>query len=119
MTRTTWMIAAALLACVGSAGAQVPRTIKPIEKSYELDLSDVSFPGSALGSITVTPCDTCPRTAHATTPTTVFLVNNQPVAYEDFLKTVESRRKTSAPTFVGVYYDIESQRVNRVSLKSR
>jgi hypothetical protein len=97
------MIAAALLACVGSAGAQVPRTIKPIEKSYELDLSDVSFPGGALGSITVTPCDTCPRTAH----------------YEDFLKTVEARRKTSAPTFVGVYYDIESQRVNRVSLKSR
>ena len=119
MIRTIWIIAAALLACAGSADAQVPRTIKPIEKSYELDLSDVSFPGNALGSITVTPCETCPRTAHATTPTTVFLVNDHPVVYDDFLKTVEARRKTSAPTFVGVYYDIESQRVNRVSLKSR
>ena len=73
MTRTTWMIAAALLACVGSAGDRCRARSSRIEKSYELDLSDVSLPGSALGSITVTPCDTCPRTGHATTPTTVFL----------------------------------------------
>jgi hypothetical protein len=118
MTRTIWIIAA-LLVCFGSAEAQVPRVVKILEKSYELELRDVSFPSDALGSITVRPCDTCSYTAHTTTASTIFLVNDKPVVYDDFVKTVDERRKTSRPTFVGVYYDIESKHVTRVSLKAR
>jgi hypothetical protein len=118
MTRTIWIVAA-LLATFGSAEAQVPRVVRILEQSYELDLSDVSFPVQAPGPISVSPCATCVRESHSTTETTIYLFNSKPLPYPEFLKAVDARRKTSKPTFVGVYYDVESKRVTRVLMKGR
>jgi hypothetical protein len=117
MIRTIWTVAA-LLACFGSAQAQLPRTIEPLEEGYELDLKSISFPSELGGSINVTPCDTCKRVSHATTAQTVVFVNGKPTAYEDFLKVVEDRRGISKLTFVGVSYDIESKLVKRIQLRT-
>ena len=119
MTRTIWIVAA-LLATVGSAAeAQVPRVVRILEQSYELDLADVSFPVQAPGPISLSPCATCTRASHATTDTTVYLFNSKALPYKDFLKAVDARRRTGTPTFVGVYYDIETKRVTRVLMKGR
>jgi hypothetical protein len=108
---------AALLACVGSANAQ--RTIELVEESYELDVSQISFPGAPGGHVTVTPCDTCKRVSHQTTEQTVFKVNGKPTLYEDFLKVVEQRRSSRGLTYVGVHYLIDTKVVTRIELKAK
>jgi hypothetical protein len=118
MTRRIWIVAA-LLALLGTAEAQVPRVVRILEQSYELDLADVSFPPQAPGPISLRACDTCARESRGTTDTTVYLFNNKPLPYVEFLKAVDARRKTSKSTFVGVYYDIDSKRVTRVLMKGR
>jgi hypothetical protein len=113
MTRTIWIVAA-LLACFGTATAQ--RTLEPLEETYELDVSQISFNG---GSVTVTPCQTCKRVSHKTTEQTVFNVNGKATPYEDFLKVVEQRRSSKGLTYVGVHYLIDTKVVTRIDVKAR
>jgi len=116
MTRTMLTLAA-LLAFSTSAGAQVPRVVRVIESSYELDLTDVIFPTGQLGAVNVRTCATCARALHEVTTSTAYIVNAKQVPFADFLKVVDDRRKTSRPTFVGVYYDRQTKKVNRILLK--
>jgi hypothetical protein len=118
MTRTPFLLAV-LLAFAGSASAQAPRVVKILEQSYELDLADVALPPDGIGTITVAPCASCTRVAHPATSSTAYLLNATPVPFADFIKAAHDRRRMARSTFVGVYYDIESKRVNRVLMKTQ
>jgi hypothetical protein len=117
MSRTIWIVAA-LLACIGSAHAQLPRTIEPLEEGYEIDVKSVSFPGQLGGAISLTPCDTCKRVSHQTTEQTAVVVNGKPALYEDFLKVVDERRGAQKLTYVGVNYNIETKLVTRIEIRA-
>jgi hypothetical protein len=117
MNRTT-IVFAALLALGTSATAQVPRVVKPLESSYELDVSAVAFPETVDGAVKVTPCAGCARVSHRLTPTTAFFNDDQRISFEDFRALLDARRPTSRRTYVGVHYGIATSLVTRIRLKT-
>jgi hypothetical protein len=117
MTRTMLILAAAL-AFSASAGAQAPRVIRSLEKSYELYFRDVVFPTTAVGSVNIEPCDNCPRVVHSVTPTTVYLHNEMQLSFDQFQELLDARRATSRPTYVGVYYSVDTNLVTRIRVQT-
>jgi len=116
MTRTTLTLAA-VLAFSASAGVEAPR-IRSLEKSYELHFRDVAFPTTAVGSVNVAPCGDCARVVHSVTPTTVYLHNDLQLSFAEFQMLLEARRATRRPTYVGVYYGVDTNLVTRIRVKT-
>jgi hypothetical protein len=112
------LILVAALAFTASASAQVPRVIRSLEKSYELAFGDVVFPTTAVGSVNIEPCENCPRVLHSVTPTTVYLHNDIQLSFDEFQKLLADRRSTSRPTYVGVYYSVDTNLVTRIRVKT-
>jgi hypothetical protein len=102
---------------LAAAGAQAQgHTLKPLERSYELELADIVLPGSIAGSVIVTPCEECDAATHRVSAATIYVLNGQPVTFEEFIDTAQSRRNVREITSAGVYIDLESERVNRILL---
>src|SRR5262245_21758460 len=107
----------ALLAMLGTANAA--RVLEQPERSFELSLSQLTLPSSPTGGLTVKACETCTYTTHVLNANTRYLVNNQVVAFADFSRIAADRRANRAlldKTVAGVFIDIDTGRVNRVSL---
>jgi len=110
----------ALLAVLGTAHAT--RVLEQPERSYEISLSQLTLPSTASGGLTVKACDACAYTTHVLSASTQYFVNNRPVPFADFSRIAGDRRGNRAlleKTVAGVFIDIDTGRVNRVSLNYR
>jgi hypothetical protein len=110
----------ALLAVLGTAHAA--RVLEQPQRSFELSLSQLTLPGSANGGLSIKACDTCAYTTHVLSANTQYFVNKQLVAFADFSRIAGDLRGNRAlleKTVAGVFIDIDTGRVNRVSLNYR
>jgi hypothetical protein len=102
------------------ATAQAARILEQPERSYELSLTQVTLPSAANGGLTVKPCPSCSYSTHVLTATTEYLVNNRSLPFQEFSGVTENLRANTdlaRRVFVGVYVDVETGRVNRVTLR--
>jgi hypothetical protein len=102
------------------ATAQAARILEQPERSYELSLNQVTLPSAANGGLTVKPCPSCTYSTHVLTATTEYFVNGRSLPFADFSRVTENLRADSdalRKAFVGVYIDVETGRVNRVTVR--
>jgi hypothetical protein len=110
----------ALAAAFGTADAA--RVLEQPERPYELTLEQLTLPSSAAGGITVKPCEDCTYSTHVLTAATQFLLNGQLVPFVDFSRVFEEVRgnsRASATAVAGLFVDVDTGRVTRVSLRYR
>jgi hypothetical protein len=116
MFRRTLFVALAL-GLIGSANAA--RTLEMQEGAYEVVLADVRFPGSTAGTLIIRTCATCDPIALTVSSATSYVGTTGPMTLADFLDDVERLRaseRANRTTGVGVYFELGSTRVTRVSL---
>ena len=105
----------ALLAVLGTAHAT--RVLEQPEVGYELTLQQLTLPASASGGVTMKRCDDCAYSTHVLTGTTQFFVNELPLPYAEFKRLVDEARADRRTTaFAGLFLDVETGRVTRVTL---
>jgi hypothetical protein len=105
----------ALLSLSAAAG----QTLKLVDGAYEAVLADVTFPSSTAGNLVVKMCATCDAQVLPVDSGTAFVGANGPVPLQDFLEKVAELRQTpngNQTTAVGVFYNLETNRITRVSL---
>jgi hypothetical protein len=110
----------ALLATLSTAHAT--RVLEQPERPFELTLAQLTLPSSTTGGITVKPCDECAYSTHVLTATTQFFVNGQLLPFAEFSRIAEevrANRETSQTALAGVFVDVETGRVTRVTLRHR
>jgi hypothetical protein len=120
MKAHTIFAALAMLATFGTA--QAARVLEQPERSYELSLELVTLPSTASGGISFKTCADCAYTTHVLTAATVYTVNNRPMTFEEFSLVADELQSSSATaekTFVGLFVDVATLRVTRVSLLHR
>jgi hypothetical protein len=108
----------ALLAVFGTA--QADRILEQPERSYELSLSQMTLPSAANGGLTVKPCVSCAYSTHVLTAETGYFVNNRSLSFAEFTSATDdlrANRDAARRVFVGVYVDVETGRVNRVTVR--
>jgi hypothetical protein len=110
----------ALLAVLGTAHAT--RVLEQPERSFELSLSQLTLPSSASGALTIKACADCPYRTHILNAGTQYFVNRQIVPFEDFSRIageIRANRRALETAFAGVYVDVDTGRVTRVTLLYR
>ena len=120
MKAHTILATLAVLATFGTA--QAARVLEQPERSYELSLDLVTLPSTAGGGISFKTCAACSYTTHVLTAATVYSVNNRPMSFEDFTRVadeLQSNSGTAEKTFVGLFVDVATLRVTRVSMIHR
>ena len=68
------------------------------------------------------PCASCAYATHVLTSATEYFVNKRSLPFAEFRSFAENLRAdedTARTVFVGVYVDVETGRVNRVTLLHR
>jgi hypothetical protein len=117
MLRTILVILVLSLGSVGSAWAL--KIVGQPENAVELTLANVTLPTGVTGAVQFRTCEDCKAQSLPVSSNTKYLVNNREVRREDFLlagEGIRGQRGAAATTFVGVYYDVASQHVNRIAL---
>jgi hypothetical protein len=107
----------ALLAALRAGHAA--RALEQPERPYELSLAQLTLPSAAGGGVTVKRCDACAYSTHMLTAATQFFVNGQSLSFEEFssiAEQVRGHRRAYETAFVGLFVDVETGRVNRVTL---
>jgi len=120
MTANRIFATLALLAVLGTAHAT--RVLEQPERSFELSLSQLTLPTTANGGLSVKPCESCAYSTHVLNANTQYFVNNQHVAFADFSRIagdVRGNRRAAETAVAGVFIDIGTGRVNRVTLNYR
>ena len=116
----TILTAAILLACFNAAHAV--RVLEAVENGVELALSELKLPTGETGNVSYTACTTCRVSVHRVTPETRYFVNGAELALADFLRIadeIDAIRNGSETTLAGVFIDIQSGRVTRITLHRR
>ena len=117
MNRAIFAMMAVLLGGISSAWAV--RVMEQPEDAYELVLGDVSLPSGVPGSVRFRACPTCGTTSLRVTSATTYFVNGTRLEFPDFSEIAVAIRQMDGGndnTAVYVFFDIESQRVNRLAL---
>lgn len=117
MNRAIFATLVLLLSSLSSAWAY--RVLEQVEAAHELVLGEVSLPRSAAGTVIFKPCPDCNTTALRVSGETQYFVNGSPLELADFLARAEDIRKLDGGnrnTAVYLFYDVDSQRVNRLML---
>ena len=117
MNRTLFTILILLSSSMSSAWAY--RVIEQTEDAHELVLGEVALPLGVTGSVIFKLCEDCTTTSLRVTSATSYFVNGAALELKDFLESAEAIRQTNGGnqnTAVYVFFDLESQRVNRLAL---
>ena len=102
-----------------SISAAAGQTLELVDGAYEAVLADVTFPSSTAGNLVVKMCATCDGQVLPVDSGTAFVGTTGPMPLQDFLEQVAELRQTSNgnySTAVGVFYNLETNRITRVSL---
>jgi hypothetical protein len=107
-------IALAALALWASAAAT--RLIEQPEGSYEAFLVDVVLPTSTAGHVVFKPCRECSSLSLRVTPETSYRIQRSAVPLGDLARAAADLAASgrAARTAVYVFYDVESELVNRL-----
>jgi len=107
----------ALLGFVSSAGAF--RVIGQPERPYEVALSQLTLPPNTGGTVIVRPCDACSVSTHRFADGAKFVIDGREIQFADFLKVVTDVRGSptaSERTVVGVFVDVNTERITRIAI---
>ena len=110
---------AVFLTLQGSAAAV--RVIEDVENSAELNLQQLTLPSSSVGTVSFTACDSCRPSMHRLTSATQYILNGQNLAFMEFAQAAAEIRANSAASdrsIVGVYFDLASGHVTRITLRA-
>lgn len=110
-----WLAIGALLA----ANAVSAQTLELTENAHELTLGDVTFPGSTVGTLIFTPCETCDAQSVRVDLETAYLTPQGPMALADFRAYAAELRLTPEAdenTLVTVFRSTSDDRVTRVRI---
>lgn len=112
-------VAVLLIALAGAsqASAQALRVIEKVESSVELALGEVTLPAAGRRALLYRPCATCPLETHSVTEKTTYHFNDRVLPLAEFLAAVEEVRQRPADearAVAFVYYDLNTEDVNRV-----
>jgi hypothetical protein len=101
-----------------SMGAAIAaRTLELVEGAYELVLADVIMPASTAGTTIFKVCASCDSIGLPVNASTRYLIDGGELALPDFLEGVEEiRQATGGDASVGVYYDLQTNRVTRIAV---
>lgn len=114
-------IIAIAIACA-SVNAGAAQTLQLVEGAYELLLADVTLPSSSAGNVVFKMCANCDTQILAVDSGTSYVAQTGPISLDDFRATVAEIRQApdgNQTTAVGVFYNLETNRVTRVSLHPR
>jgi hypothetical protein len=100
------------------AHAQPRHTVRAIEKSYEVVLGQVAIPTRTGGAVSVRPCAECAYVRHALAPDAAYAHNGRPLSFAALQRLIVERRRTARPTYVGVAYDVATNAVTRIAIKT-
>jgi hypothetical protein len=99
--------------------AQAGDLLERTEHGAEVPLAELGLPATQGGILRYAFCEGC-ETQTAVMPTsTVYVVNHQAVAFEDFAATVDAAQESSEITkrsIVGLYFDTATKRLVRIAL---
>jgi hypothetical protein len=111
------LVIAALTGVVGTTQAQ--SVLKVVEHAAEVPFSRIDWPGSETGTVRFSLCTGCTLYTARLSAETRYLVNHRPVPYVDFaaaVKRAQDSAEIANRTLVGMFYDIESGQLTRISL---
>lgn len=103
-----------------TVAAHAARVLEDVERSFELALAHVQAPAGATGAVTFRTCAECRTSIRRVTAATCYFVDGREVDVAAFARTVSAIRATqegAAATLVGLFYDVESQRITRIVLE--
>ena len=112
-------IASLILVLTTATSAWAYRMIEQLEDAHELRLIDVNLPGGATGLVRFLACDGCAMVSLRVTHRTTYYCDDTQMSLADFLQVTETIRLTADGTYltgVSVFFDVASQRVNRLKL---
>ena len=111
------LVIAALTGVLGTAQAQ--SVLEVVERAAEVPFSRIDWPANETGTLRYSLCTGCEvHTARLSTETR-YVVNHRPATYLDFaaaVKRAQDSKEIASRTLVGLFYDIESQQLTRISL---
>lgn len=96
------------------------RVIEQLEEAYEVFLDDVTFPVDIEGQIVFRPCGGCSPLSLRVQQQTVYEFDGLSMDLSSLLDAIETARETlPAEDIIGVtiFFDLRSERVNRVLLR--
>ncbi len=117
MNRAIFATLVLLFGSLSSAWAY--RVLEQTEDAYELMLGEVSLPRGVAGTVIFKPCPDCNTRSLRVSRETLYFVNGLALELADFRAAAEVIRQTNGGnqnTAVYVFFDIDSQRVNRLML---
>ena len=115
MLRTVLTLALALAASTSLADRQYE--VVGNVGVYELTLHDVIMPNGAGGTTIFKLCANCDTIALPVQGSTLYSIRNNALALQDFLAAVEEvRAATNGAAGVGVFYDLQTNRVTRITV---
>jgi hypothetical protein len=101
--------------------AAAVRVLEDVENSAELSLIELTLPATASGAVSYTACEGCRPSTHRLDSATQYILNGQNVTFAEFAQAATDLRansQASERTFVGVYFDLETERVTRITLRA-
>lgn len=111
------VVVLASLAMTSAAAAQALRVIEKVESSVELALRELTLPAGGRAAVLFRPCATCPLEAHSVTAQTTYHFNGRSLSLAELVAAVEEvrlRPAEEARAVAFVYYDVNTEDVNRV-----
>jgi hypothetical protein len=94
-----------------------PYEVLPNRGIYELVLRDVIMPNGAAGTTVLKPCASCNSVGLPVHAGTRYEFAGQELALPEFLAAVEAlRTATDGSAGVGVFYDLATNRVRRITV---
>ena len=107
----------AIILALSLSGMSSAQDVEMLEGTYELQLSYVTMPANAADNTSFRTCADCQTVALRVNSATSYLINHQALALPDFLLAIDDIRQVSHPgSFVGVYYDLQTNQVTRISV---
>ena len=113
------LISTLVLGAIGTAWA-APRIIDQPEGAIELSFGDVRMPTSTAGSVIFKTCQQCESKSLLVNRDTGYFANGTALQFPQFLEIVQELRQSRSArqgVFVGVFYNLESKRVTRITLQ--
>jgi hypothetical protein len=107
----------ALALATSTSFAQRTLEIVGNQSVYELALRDVIMPNGAAGTTVFKLCPSCDPIGLAVNANTRYAIAGRELAMPDFLAAVEElRAATEGAAGVGVFYDLNTNRVMRIAV---
>lgn len=101
--------------------AAAQKIVRQMEDAHELTLASLTLPLHLPGPMSFVPCDGCANQALTIVAGTSFLVDGEALEFAAFAEVSNAIRSVAgraSQTPVYIFFDVQSQQVNRVLLRN-